>query len=139
MGQSLRMSYFVICHAFVIYDARVCVFQIEDIRNSIDKIDENVAEVKKLYSVILSAPTSDQSKEPLHYPLMPALFFFCRCPSLNLLTYCHKFSHFASCICLHRFVSRIELNQTEEELKKTEMFVFYLKLSQNATYCCHQS
>lgn len=37
-------------------------FQIEDIRNSIDKIDENVAEVKKLYSVILSAPTSDQSK-----------------------------------------------------------------------------
>lgn len=38
------------------------VFQIEDIRNSIDKIDENVTEVKKLYSVILSAPTSDQSK-----------------------------------------------------------------------------
>lgn len=37
-------------------------FQIEDIRNSIDKIDSNVAEVKKLYSVILSAPTSDQSK-----------------------------------------------------------------------------
>ncbi|CAN9515020.1 unnamed protein product [Ophioblennius macclurei] len=33
--------------------------QIEDIRNSIDKIDENVSEVKKLYSVILSAPTPD--------------------------------------------------------------------------------
>ncbi|TRY83924.1 hypothetical protein DNTS_014663, partial [Danionella cerebrum] len=37
--------------------------QIEDIRGSIDKIDENVAEVKKLYSVILSAPTSDQKTQ----------------------------------------------------------------------------
>ncbi|XP_058653442.1 syntaxin 3b isoform X4 [Onychostoma macrolepis] len=37
--------------------------QIEDIRNSIDKIDENVAEVKKIYSVILSAPTSDQKTQ----------------------------------------------------------------------------
>ncbi|KPP65750.1 syntaxin-3-like, partial [Scleropages formosus] len=37
--------------------------QIEEIRTSIDKIDENVTEVKKLYSVILSAPTSDQSIE----------------------------------------------------------------------------
>ncbi|KAG7518422.1 hypothetical protein JOB18_034159 [Solea senegalensis] len=37
--------------------------QIEDIRNSIDKIDDNVAEVKKLYSVILSAPTSDQKTQ----------------------------------------------------------------------------
>ncbi|XP_044061215.1 syntaxin-3a isoform X2 [Siniperca chuatsi] len=37
--------------------------QIEDIRNSIDKIDNNVAEVKKLYSVILSAPTSDQKTQ----------------------------------------------------------------------------
>ncbi|XP_010899725.1 syntaxin-3a isoform X4 [Esox lucius] len=37
--------------------------QIEDIRNSIDKIDENVCEVKKLYSVILSAPTSDQKTQ----------------------------------------------------------------------------
>uniref|UniRef100_A0A8C6TUN8 Syntaxin-3 n=1 Tax=Neogobius melanostomus TaxID=47308 RepID=A0A8C6TUN8_9GOBI len=37
--------------------------QIEDIRSSIDKIDENVAEVKKLYSVILSAPTSDQKTQ----------------------------------------------------------------------------
>ncbi|KTG35374.1 hypothetical protein cypCar_00015605, partial [Cyprinus carpio] len=36
---------------------------IEDIRNSIDKIDVNVAEVKKLYSVILSAPTSDQKTQ----------------------------------------------------------------------------
>ncbi len=40
----------------------VCVFQIEDIRTSIDKIDESVTEIKKLYSTILSAPTSDQSK-----------------------------------------------------------------------------
>uniref|UniRef100_A0AAY4BPQ4 Syntaxin-3 n=2 Tax=Denticeps clupeoides TaxID=299321 RepID=A0AAY4BPQ4_9TELE len=37
--------------------------QIEDIRNSIDKIDENVVEVKKLFSVILSAPTSDQKTQ----------------------------------------------------------------------------
>ncbi|XP_053091578.1 syntaxin 3b isoform X3 [Pangasianodon hypophthalmus] len=37
--------------------------QIEEIRISIDKIDENVAEVKKLYSVILSAPTSDQKTQ----------------------------------------------------------------------------
>jgi len=39
----------------------VCVLQIEEIRSSIDKIDENIAEIKRLYSVILSAPTSDQS------------------------------------------------------------------------------
>ncbi|KAI1887844.1 hypothetical protein AGOR_G00194690 [Albula goreensis] len=37
--------------------------QIEEIRTSIDKIEENVAEVKKLYSVILSAPTSDQKTQ----------------------------------------------------------------------------
>uniref|UniRef100_A0AAY4A2S5 Syntaxin-3 n=1 Tax=Denticeps clupeoides TaxID=299321 RepID=A0AAY4A2S5_9TELE len=37
--------------------------QIEDIRTSIDKIDENVVEIKKLYSVILSAPTSDQKTQ----------------------------------------------------------------------------
>ncbi|XP_053361517.1 syntaxin 3b isoform X6 [Clarias gariepinus] len=37
--------------------------EIDQIRNSIDKIDENVAEVKKLYSVILSAPTSDQKTQ----------------------------------------------------------------------------
>ncbi|KAM4555416.1 syntaxin 3b isoform 1-T1 [Odontesthes bonariensis] len=37
--------------------------QIEDIRSSIDKIDENVIEVKKLYSVILSAPTSEQKTQ----------------------------------------------------------------------------
>lgn len=52
----------------------MCVrFQIEDIRNSIDKIDENVAEVKKLYSVILSAPTSDQSKNSQHNRLFIGL------------------------------------------------------------------
>ncbi|CAI5652309.1 syntaxin 3b isoform X2 [Oreochromis niloticus] len=37
--------------------------EIEAIRNNIDKIDENVTEVKKLYSVILSAPTSDQKTQ----------------------------------------------------------------------------
>lgn len=47
---------------FCVHLTPLSFFQIEDIRNSIDKIDENVAEVKKLYSVILSAPTSDQSK-----------------------------------------------------------------------------
>lgn len=52
----------------------MCTFvvQIEDIRNSIDKIDENVSEVKKLYSVTLSAPTSDQSKMSSHFHI-----FFC--------------------------------------------------------------
>ncbi|XP_066534959.1 syntaxin-3 isoform X2 [Hoplias malabaricus] len=37
--------------------------QIEDIRTSIDKVDENVTEIKRLYSVILSAPTSDQKTQ----------------------------------------------------------------------------
>ncbi|XP_036958975.1 syntaxin-3 isoform X1 [Acanthopagrus latus] len=37
--------------------------QIEDIRTSIDKIDESVTEIKKFYSTILSAPTSDQKTQ----------------------------------------------------------------------------
>ncbi|XP_061107627.1 syntaxin 3b isoform X3 [Conger conger] len=37
--------------------------QIEEIRTTIDKIDENVVEVKKFYSIILSAPTSDQKAQ----------------------------------------------------------------------------
>ncbi|XP_053186474.1 syntaxin-3 [Scomber japonicus] len=37
--------------------------QIEDIRTSIDKIDESVTEIKKLYSTILSAPTSEQKTQ----------------------------------------------------------------------------
>ncbi|XP_026159693.1 syntaxin-3 [Mastacembelus armatus] len=37
--------------------------QIEDIRMSIDKIDESITEIKKLYSTILSAPTSDQKTQ----------------------------------------------------------------------------
>ncbi|GLD66688.1 syntaxin-3-like protein, partial [Lates japonicus] len=37
--------------------------QIEDIRISIDKIDESVTEIKKVYSTILSAPTSDQKTQ----------------------------------------------------------------------------
>ena len=40
----------------------VCALQIEDIRGSIDKIDTSVADIKKLYSTILSAPTSEKSK-----------------------------------------------------------------------------
>ena len=51
-----------VCEFYGLFD----LFQIEDIRNSIDKIDENVAEVKKLFSIILSAPTSDQSKKPFY-------------------------------------------------------------------------
>ncbi|KAK0141216.1 Syntaxin-3 [Merluccius polli] len=37
--------------------------QIEDIRGSIDKIDTSVADIKKLYSTILSAPTSEQKTQ----------------------------------------------------------------------------
>ncbi|XP_026856299.2 syntaxin-3 [Electrophorus electricus] len=37
--------------------------QIKEIRTSIDKIDANVTEIKHLYSVILSAPTSDQKTQ----------------------------------------------------------------------------
>ncbi|XP_027874774.1 syntaxin-3 [Xiphophorus couchianus] len=37
--------------------------QIEDIRTSIDKIDESVTEIKKLYSSVLSAPTPDQKTQ----------------------------------------------------------------------------
>uniref|UniRef100_A0A3B3X2F8 t-SNARE coiled-coil homology domain-containing protein n=1 Tax=Poecilia mexicana TaxID=48701 RepID=A0A3B3X2F8_9TELE len=37
--------------------------QIEDIRTSIDKVDESVTEIKKLYSSILSAPTPDQKTQ----------------------------------------------------------------------------
>ncbi|KAJ8000909.1 hypothetical protein DPEC_G00185280 [Dallia pectoralis] len=37
--------------------------QIEEIRSSIDKIDESVTQAKKLYSTILSAPTSDQKTQ----------------------------------------------------------------------------
>lgn len=48
-------------HAFLCV-CTVVWFKIEDIRTSIDKIDESVNEIKKLYSTILSAPTSDQSE-----------------------------------------------------------------------------
>uniref|UniRef100_A0A8C7QQV6 Syntaxin-3 n=1 Tax=Oncorhynchus mykiss TaxID=8022 RepID=A0A8C7QQV6_ONCMY len=37
--------------------------QIEEIRSYIDKIDESVAQAKKLYSTILSAPTSEQKTQ----------------------------------------------------------------------------
>ncbi|KAJ3614975.1 hypothetical protein NHX12_018544 [Muraenolepis orangiensis] len=37
--------------------------QIEDIRGSIDKIDGSVADIKKLYSAILSAATSEQKTQ----------------------------------------------------------------------------
>lgn len=53
----------------LITEPRVCLcvwFQTEDIHLSIDKIDESVTEIKKLYSTILSAPTSDQSNILLH-------------------------------------------------------------------------
>lgn len=52
----------------LITDPCVLGFQTEDIRLSIDKIDESVTEIKKLYSTILSAPTSEQSNVFLHKP-----------------------------------------------------------------------
>lgn len=36
--------------------------QVEEIRSNIDKISENVEEVKKKHSDILSAPQQDESK-----------------------------------------------------------------------------
>lgn len=36
--------------------------QIEETRQNIDKISENVEEAKKLYSIILSAPIPEQSE-----------------------------------------------------------------------------
>jgi syntaxin 1A len=40
---------------------------VEEIREMIDKIQENVEEVKKKHSAILSAPTSDDSKLKKNY------------------------------------------------------------------------
>lgn len=69
MNSLLRFAVYV-CFFLVFWNTNVfidhwlpCVFvfQAEDIRLSIDKIDESVTEIKKLYSNILSAPTSDQS------------------------------------------------------------------------------
>lgn len=37
-------------------------FQVEEIREMIDKIQTNVEEVKKKHSAILSAPQTDESK-----------------------------------------------------------------------------
>lgn len=63
-------------------------FQIEDIRNSIEKIDVNVAEVKKLYSVILSAPTSDQGKNCQHHELFIGFSFSFSALTFDLCTRC---------------------------------------------------
>lgn len=63
-SMNVNIFIYVVCIISRLSLLYVCLFQIEDIRSSIDKIDENVSEVKKLYSVILSAPTSDQSKMP---------------------------------------------------------------------------
>jgi len=41
----------------------VYVFQVEEIREMIDKIQANVEEVKKKHSAILSAPQTDESKD----------------------------------------------------------------------------
>ena len=37
-------------------------FQVEEIRENIDKIQANVDEVKKKHSTILASPTTDESK-----------------------------------------------------------------------------
>lgn len=39
-----------------------CVLQVEEIRGSIDLIQQNVEEVKKKHSEILSNPTNDPSR-----------------------------------------------------------------------------
>ena len=41
----------------------------EEIREMIDKIQNNVEEVKKKHSAILSAPTTDESKFSFHFHL----------------------------------------------------------------------
>lgn len=43
-------------------DVSSWALQIEETRQNIDKISENVEEAKKLYSVILSAPIPEQSE-----------------------------------------------------------------------------
>ena len=40
----------------------VFCFQVEEIRENIDKIQANVDEVKKKHSTILASPTTDESK-----------------------------------------------------------------------------
>jgi hypothetical protein len=45
------------------YLRSVYVFQVEEIREMIDKIQANVEEVKKKHSAILSAPQTDESKD----------------------------------------------------------------------------
>lgn len=72
------------------------VLQIEDIRNSIDKIDENVSEVKKLYSVTLSAPTSDQSKMSSHFHI----FFRSKIHFLFFFYFAHTSSVYLCCFTL---------------------------------------
>lgn len=88
----------------VMYFMVLRLFQIEDIRGSIDKIDENVAEVKKLFSVILSAPTSDQSKTSAFFAFFWSKFCFKWWKTEENLTFLGLFSkvlniwiHFAGC------------------------------------------
>lgn len=98
------------------------VFQIEDIRNSIDKIDENVTEVKKLYSVVLSAPTSDQSKTPGTYKRHT---FPLTLPSQDYLRV------FLSSFYFSNWVTS-EFCKTERKITATQCVFF---LNQSASYC----
>ena len=52
-------------------------FQVEEIRENIDKIQNNVEEVKKKHSAILSAPQTDESKIlKMVFDFLVFLFFF---------------------------------------------------------------
>ena len=50
--------------------------KVEDIRNSIDKIQANVEEVKRKHSAILSAPQTDDSKIGYFFLLCPARIWY---------------------------------------------------------------
>ena len=74
------------------------VFQIDDIRISVDKVDESITEIKKLYSTILSAPTSDQSNCFWHTRTL--IMFTHISPSLQYSTVRHRIdlNGFSHCI-----------------------------------------
>ena len=51
--------------------------EVEDIRENIDKIQNNVEDVKRKHSAILSAPQTDESKDLFwfHEKLKPIIYF----------------------------------------------------------------
>lgn len=59
-------------------------FQVEEIRENIEKIQGNVEEVKKKHSAILSAPQTDESKQLKILPKY-VLTTICSCKSFSYL------------------------------------------------------